>query len=133
MEKALPDITKLDDLDEVMYGNAFSALRYITLVVTEFLTRGRQSLKSAPKPKKSKSNNIINDEDHFEEPPLRYSVAGYVSYVFLFVVGYVREFIWGSGPLGKAQKIVENEGRKGYAPLYTSFESFYTRNIYRRL
>lgn len=59
-------------------------------------------------------------------------VLGYLAYIFLIVVGYVREFIWGLGPLGTDKPIVESN-REGYAPLYSSFESFYIRNVYRRL
>ena len=55
---------------------------------------------------------------------------GYISYVFLFMVGYFRELIWGTGPLGRAKPITE-KNRSGYTTLYASFESFYTRNVYR--
>ena len=130
---------KLDSID-VMYGNAFSALRYITLVMTEFLAERRNKKQSSlasnsgsEKKKKTSPKSTYSEADNFEEPPFRYSIAGYISYIFLFVVGYVREFLWGMGPLGGAKKIAETNKRKGYTPLYASFESFYTRNVYRRL
>jgi serine palmitoyltransferase len=45
-------------------------------------------------------------------------------------LGYVRELIWGIGPIDKPRG--REFGREGYAPLYSSFEGFYTRNIFRR-
>ena len=49
-----------------------------------------------------------------------------------FVVGYIREFIWGMGPIGaKGRELMTEKNREGYVPLYAGFESFYTRNVYR--
>ncbi len=83
--------------------------------------------------KTNKTSNKKKLKSTFEEPHLALSVAGYVSYVFLFVVGKVREFIWGQGPLNHGGANKANADPEGYAPLYASFESFYTRNVYRRL
>merc|ERR1712083_622004 len=72
----------------------------------------------------------------FEKPPSIWAVAGYISYVFLFVVSLMRDLLFGKGPLrgeGDVNKFRERPSRQGYAPLYASFESFYTSNVYRRL
>ncbi|KAK3882143.1 hypothetical protein Pcinc_013466 [Petrolisthes cinctipes] len=49
----------------------------------------------------------------------------YLSYGVLFFVGYVKEFFY---PPSTKEK-----NREGYVPLYIGFESFYTRNVYRRI
>merc|ERR1712004_567385 len=81
-------------------------------------------VKNNPKKKPKKTN--------FEETPLHLAVAGYIGYYFLFIIGYIREWLYGIGPVtGPNQGFQET--KSGYAPLYDSFESFYARNVYRRL
>ena len=41
--------------------------------------------------------------------------------------------LYGSGPMRGDPDKYKEKNRDGYSPLYASFESFYTRNIYRRL
>lgn len=78
------------------------------------------------------ANTRTNDK--FEETPLHLAVAGYISYMFLFVVSWLRELVYGMGPVRGANMHRNKEhDRAGYAPLYASFESFYTRNVFRRL
>ena len=49
-------------------------------------------------------------------------------------MSWIRELVYGIGPhRGKNKHRFIEEHRKGYAPLYASFESFYVRNVYRRL
>ncbi len=67
-----------------------------------------------------------------ERAPLLTALGGHLSYVFLFLVGFVRELLWGTGPLGKGVRRIGEKHREGYAPLYAGFESFYIRNVYRR-
>ncbi len=69
-------------------------------------------------------------EDKLERPPLYWAILSYVSYIFLVVTGYLRELIWGIGPINTP--FGREFNRDGYAPLYSSFEGFYTRNIFRR-
>jgi serine palmitoyltransferase len=82
------------------------------------------------KPAKSKSKG----GETFEEPAMVWSVAGYISYTFLFVVNWIRELIYGPGPWRGKSVRPEKEvgGQTGYAPLYSSFEGFYIRSVYRR-
>ncbi|XP_068225097.1 serine palmitoyltransferase 2 isoform X1 [Palaemon carinicauda] len=49
----------------------------------------------------------------------------YLSYGVLFFVGYVKEFFYPPS--------TKETNREGYVPLYIGFESFYTRNVYRRI
>ena len=72
----------------------------------------------------------------FEKTPLYLAVAGYLSYVVLNIVGYLRELIFGIGPIrgnDKFKLAYEKNLQDGYAPLYSSDESFYARNVFRRL
>ena len=48
-------------------------------------------------------------------------------------MSYIREMVYGSGPMRGDPDKYKEKNRDGYSPLYASFESFYTRNIYRRL
>jgi len=69
--------------------------------------------------------------DEFEETPLYAAVMTYMSYFFLIVFGYMRDFMRKYG-LEKS-KAVKETGNKGFVPLYSDFESFYTRNLYTRV
>lgn len=66
-----------------------------------------------------------------EEAPFHIVLLCYFSYVVLIAFGYLRDFLRKTG-LEKNQSAVE-ANREAYVPLYQSFESFYTRNIYRRI
>ena len=48
-------------------------------------------------------------------------------------LGYIREWLYGIGPVTGPDQVYNAETKSGYAPLYDSFESFYARNVYRRL
>lgn len=52
--------------------------------------------------------------------------------MFLICCGWIREMLYGLGPV-RGPLIERYKDQPGYAPLYASFESFYTRNVYRRL
>ena len=65
--------------------------------------------------------------------PLYVHLLGYFSHIFLVLVGYLREAYYGPGPIGGSKKHSHEMGRVGYAPLLPSFESFYTRCVFRRL
>ncbi|CAG2100234.1 unnamed protein product [Medioppia subpectinata] len=66
-----------------------------------------------------------------EVPPLYLELLCYLSYAVLILFGYLRDFLRRLG-LEKTRSAVE-VNREGYVPLYQSFESFFTRNIYRRV
>ncbi len=67
-----------------------------------------------------------SEEEGFEETPMYVKASGYFSHLFLIVVSYVREALFGVGPLNG--KILYGERhRAGYVPLLDSFETFYIR------
>ena len=85
-------------------------------------------LSTKPKVTTTTSKKSKTSTTAFEKPPLIWAVAGYISYMFLFAVSWMRELLFGMGPLrGDVNKFRERPSREGYAPLYASFESFYTR------
>jgi len=106
--------------------------------------------------KKSNFNFITIDVNRPDichlQSPMILVLAGYVNYIFLFVVSWIGEFFFGSGPNGSKQSTAEEINRDGYAPLFSrlgitnklmccnvpkilnfSFEKFYIRNVYRRM
>ena len=46
-------------------------------------------------------------EEKLERPPLLWAVKSYISYIFLVVAGYLRELIWGIGPIGDFKTVIE--------------------------
>ena len=60
-------------------------------------------------------------------------IGSILNFQILFLVSYIREMVYGSGPMRGDPDKYKEKNRDGYSPLYASFESFYTRNIYRRL
>ncbi|XP_037083471.1 serine palmitoyltransferase 2-like [Pollicipes pollicipes] len=63
--------------------------------------------------------------EKIEECTLWVAFITYLAYFILVTVGYVKEFFF---PVHQKEK-----DRQGYTPLYSSFESFYIRNVYRRM
>ncbi|RWS27585.1 serine palmitoyltransferase-like protein [Leptotrombidium deliense] len=64
------------------------------------------------------------------EKTLKIVIITHIGYLVLIVFGYLRDLLRALGIEKNALAFEKN--RKGYAPLYRSFESFYTRNMYRR-
>ena len=65
-----------------------------------------------------------------EEPPYTTVLTTYISYLILIIIGHVRDF-FGKKFFPKAYAhLMEVDG---YAPLNSDFDSFYTRNLKRRL
>ncbi|CAH3027403.1 unnamed protein product [Porites evermanni] len=69
--------------------------------------------------------------EEFEDTPFQVAVLTYLSYFFLILFGYLRDFLRKYG-LEKS-KAPKEHGNKGFVPLYADFESFYTRNLYTRI
>lgn len=86
---------------------------------------------SPPTPTAAAAIKDIGNRDLFEEPPWHISLSCYLSYAVLNAFGHLRDFLRYTG-LEKNKTAVERD-REGYAPLYKNYESFYTRNIYRRI
>ncbi|XP_076043198.1 serine palmitoyltransferase long chain base subunit isoform X2 [Oratosquilla oratoria] len=73
---------------------------------------------STLKSSKKRTHNV-------EECPLLVAFYTFLSYGVLLLVGYIKEFFY---PPSNKEK-----NREDYVPLYIGFESFYTRNVYRRI
>eukprot|EP00123_Amoebidium_parasiticum_P015071 comp22770_c0_seq1/m.35603 comp22770_c0_seq1/g.35603 ORF comp22770_c0_seq1/g.35603 comp22770_c0_seq1/m.35603 type:complete len:528 (-) comp22770_c0_seq1:359-1942(-) len=69
--------------------------------------------------------------DEFEEPTIWVAVWTYLSYAVLIVFGHARDLMRRYGL--ESSKVPREKGNKGFVPLYADFESFYTRNLYRRI
>lgn len=67
----------------------------------------------------------------FEETPLIIAVLTYLGYAVLVVIGHIRDFLRSVG-IEKIKSCTEPK-LQGFVPLYQSWESFYTRNLYRRI
>ncbi|KAL3873456.1 hypothetical protein ACJMK2_036571 [Sinanodonta woodiana] len=69
--------------------------------------------------------------ESFEETPLHIAIWTYLSYGLLVVFGHIRDFLRDIG-IEKIKSCTEPK-LPGFVPLYQSWESFYTRNLYRRV
>ncbi|GFV42967.1 serine palmitoyltransferase 2 [Trichonephila clavipes] len=70
-------------------------------------------------------------KEEFEETPYVIVLTTYLCYAVLMVFGYLRDFMRRSGL--EKNFMAKEKNREGYVPLYQSFESFYTRNVYIRI
>lgn len=68
----------------------------------------------------SSGKRLRKSEEVFEAVPLYWNIMSYISYIFLVVTGYLRELIWGIGPIDTP--FGREYGREGYPALYSSFE-----------
>lgn len=69
--------------------------------------------------------------EEFEDTPFQVAVLTYLSYFFLILFGYLRDFMRKYGL--ERSKAPREFGNQGFVPLYADFESFYTRNLYTRI
>ncbi|XP_009862141.2 serine palmitoyltransferase 2 [Ciona intestinalis] len=86
-----------------------------------------------------RNGNVIHDEpprkrfqEDFESTPLYIAVVTYINYGIMIVFGFLRDFLRRHG-FEKTHASTEASDMKDFVPLYASFESFYTRNIYNRI
>ncbi|CAH1792141.1 unnamed protein product, partial [Owenia fusiformis] len=108
--------------------------------------RSRNGLKSAPKLHINGVVKVANGTSNgktpvkttwgdftetFEDTPLWTAVVTYIGYGVLIVFGHLRDFMRRYG-LEKIHSVKEPI-IEGFVPLYQSFESFYTRNLYTRI
>jgi serine palmitoyltransferase len=91
-------------------------------------TSFNKSLKNGSKNKKSKNEN---EDEMFEETPLIQAIYTYICYAVLNIFGWLRDFMRRTG-LEKRQGASDNNSAD-FVPLYSSYESFYTRNVYIRI
>uniref|UniRef100_T1JAM9 serine C-palmitoyltransferase n=1 Tax=Strigamia maritima TaxID=126957 RepID=T1JAM9_STRMM len=79
---------------------------------------------------KENARKPLPAEDH-QQPSLLVAICTYLNYAVLVLFGYLRDFLIRCN-LETVHSAVEI-GHEGFVPLYQSFESFYTRNVYRRV
>lgn len=85
-------------------------------------------LKKTSPGEESSSVKLIEE---YEATPFIIIVLCYISYVILNFFGHLRDFLRNTGI--EKNKCAVERNRPGYVPLYSNYESFYTRNIYRRI
>eukprot|EP00128_Syssomonas_multiformis_P012191 Colp12_sorted_trinity150504_noHs@26713 len=79
------------------------------------------------------ANVAVAQQEEFEDAPLVIAIITYLGYACLIVFGHIRDFMRKHG-LEKNLAPMENmKNHKGFVPLYSDFDSFYTRNLYRRI
>ncbi|CAK8698210.1 serine palmitoyltransferase 2-like [Clavelina lepadiformis] len=71
-------------------------------------------------------------QESFEPTPLYAAIVTYVNYAVVTLFGFLRDFLRKHG-FEKLYAATEDPEMKDFVPLYASFESFYTRNIYNRI
>ncbi|KAA0196219.1 Serine palmitoyltransferase long chain base [Fasciolopsis buskii] len=70
--------------------------------------------------------------ERFGETPLRTAVFTYIGYLLLNILGRLQDFLrWCS--ILHCPIAGEPERTRSFVPLYSSYEAFYTRNLYRRV
>ncbi|KAK6181302.1 hypothetical protein SNE40_009185 [Patella caerulea] len=92
---------------------------------------GRVNGRNGSSSYKSKKNWKDNFYESFEETPLLTAILTVMCYGILVLVGHIREYL-------RFYSIEQNKGHtepkiEGFVPLFQSWESFYTRNVYRRI
>ena len=84
----------------------------------------------------SLANGVIKSErkfqESFEATPLVAAIMTYINYGVTTIFGFFRDFLRKHG-FEKLYSAQEDPEMKDFVPLYSSFESFYTRNVYNRL
>jgi len=88
----------------------------------------RKAIEGRKKPPRSPGSS---DSEEFEETPFYIPIQCYFWYAVQIIFGHLRDFLRATG-IEKTRAAVEKD-REDYVSLYKSFESFYTRNIYRRI
>lgn len=65
-----------------------------------------------------------------DEPPYAISIATYISYLILIIIGHIRDFF---GKIFTPENYKDLVEKDGYAPWYDGFESFYVRRLKLRI
>ncbi|WAR19449.1 SPTC2-like protein [Mya arenaria] len=69
--------------------------------------------------------------ESFEETPLLAAISTYICYGLLVLIGHIRDFLNNIGFL-KVNACLEPK-IPGFVPLFSTWESFYTRHVFRRV
>ena len=60
------------------------------------------------------------------------AILAYMSFLILSVLGRLQDFLMRYGVISSSLN-KQNDLEKSFAPLYSNYEAFYTRNFYRRM
>jgi serine palmitoyltransferase len=71
------------------------------------------------------------DDEFFEETPMIQAIFTYICYAVLNLFGWFRDFLRSTGI--ERRKGTADPNPFDFVPLYQSYESFYTRNVYIRI
>ena len=80
---------------------------------------------------KKGSHREEHDDEMFEETPMCQAIYTYICYAVLNIFGYFRDFLRNFGI--EKRKGNSDNNTSDFVPLYQSYESFYTRNVYTRI
>ncbi len=117
----------------IRVSNPWRVLEYFSYQKKENNNGGAKMSSVSKKTASTSTRKNNRHGENWEPTPIHLAILGYLGYMLLFVVAWFREAIYGIGPVrGDLERNRENN-RPGYPPLFASFESFYVRNVYRRL
>lgn len=74
----------------------------------------------------SNLHSMEGPKESFEDVPLITACLTYLGFYLLMILGFINKIFF-------TPKVATEKNRDGYAPLYDSFESFYSRYVYRRV
>lgn len=78
------------------------------------------------------SSHTHSPEEQFGQVPLMTAVLTYISYLILNILGRFQDFLRRCSIM-QCNAAGEPMKTRNFVPLYSSFEAFYTRNLYRRV
>ncbi|CAF2829932.1 unnamed protein product [Rotaria sp. Silwood2] len=118
----------------VIISHLFPLNEYMIAIL---LFKAYENMKMDKNNNKYNTEILLNHEDdlqceEFEETPLYAAVLTYISYAILCLFGWLRDFLRQSN-IEKKRGAVDPNVSLGFVPLYQSYESFYTRNMYTRI
>ncbi|CAF0814943.1 unnamed protein product [Brachionus calyciflorus] len=91
----------------------------------------QNQFQSEHKIKITKKGKREYDDEMFEDTPMLQAIYTYICYAVLNLFGWFRDFLRRSG-IEKRKGAADNNP-PDFVPLYQSYESFYTRNVYYRI
>ena len=116
---AMPDVTeKMDRFDAVVTKDAAAMIRMVKpsleprLLPAVKMSGGRKKnilngtaklgQTNSSSKRKQRQERKKEEGEKMEVPSTYWSIMSYISYIFLVMVGYFREMIWGIGPIGNS-------------------------------
>ncbi|AWU78155.1 hypothetical protein CAS74_003038 [Pichia kudriavzevii] len=122
----MPEVYDISELSTRVPDPPVSHLTIAEKAEMEFgaLTNEKYLVSSQYDPNRGLKGQIL------DEPPYYVVITTYLSYLFLIIVGHIKDF-FGMKFTPKYYKALI--GKNGYPPWYSSFESFYPRRLKKRL